>query len=128
MFNLFSKDLLLLFNSNEEMIKIGIPALKTIILSFVFVGSNFIIGIMFQATGDAIKSLLMTLLRQIIMLLPSAFIFSKAFGLNGVWFGYLFAEMICTIIFIPLSLSGVIKKFRSNGELIDKKIINKALL
>ncbi|MDR3258117.1 MAG: MATE family efflux transporter [Fusobacteriaceae bacterium] len=89
--------LLFLFNASEEMIKIGIPAFRTISLSFVFAGFCVISMGVFQALGKGIYSLISAILRQLIFLVPVAYILSLFRNLNIVWLAFPIAE-IATLI------------------------------
>ena len=81
-FQLMPKQLLGLFNASEEMISIGIPALRIISLSFIFAGYCIVVGSMFQALGNGIMSLIVSIGRQLVVLLPAAYLLSKSGNLN----------------------------------------------
>ena len=93
MFQILTVQLLALFNASEEMLKIGVPALRTISLSFIFAGYCMIVGSVFQALGNGVYSLIISVVRQLLVLLPAAYIFAKLFGLNAVWFSFPLAEL-----------------------------------
>ena len=99
-FQLFPQTLLGLFEASDHMLEIGVPALRTISLSFVFAGFCIVSSCVFQALGNGIYSMLMSLARQIVIILPVAFIFAKLFGLNMVWFAYPIAEVVSVIMCI----------------------------
>ena len=90
--------LLLLFDASEHMLEIGVPALCTISLSFVFAGYCIVTSCVFQALGNGVYSLILSLARQIIIILPIAFAFAKLFGLDMVWYAYPIAEVASVII------------------------------
>lgn len=98
LFQFFPKELLYLFNAEEEMLSIGVPALRTISYSFVFAGISMILCSIFQALDHGMKSLIITLLRQMILLLPSAYILAMTFGLNISWWAFPITEIICSCI------------------------------
>lgn len=100
-FQFFPKQLLMLFDSNDEMMSIGIKALKTISYTFVLAAIGITISTTFQAFGKGIISLIISFTRQIIVLLPSAFILSKLGGLNAIWYSFLISEIISVLIAIP---------------------------
>ncbi|MDO4490087.1 MAG: MATE family efflux transporter [Lachnospiraceae bacterium] len=85
--------LLLLFNASENMLAIGVPALKICCLSYVFAGFCIVIGSTMQALGSALYSMINSLCRQLIVLLPAAFILAKVGGLDLVWWAYPIAEL-----------------------------------
>ena len=75
------------------MIDIGIPALRIISVSFCFAGVAITLSSVFQALGDGMLSLIMSVVRQLLLLLPSAYLLAKLVGLNAVWFSFLIAEI-----------------------------------
>lgn len=87
-----------LFNASEHMLEIGVPALKTISLSFLFAGFCIICGSVFQALGNGVYSLLVSATRQLFVILPVAFTFAKLFGLHMVWWAIPFAEIFSVVL------------------------------
>lgn len=94
----FPKTMLSFFNPSENMIAIGIPALRTISLCFVFAGISVISCSVFQALGKSISSMLVSIIRQIVVLLPVAYLLSLTGNLNLVWWSYPIAEVVALII------------------------------
>lgn len=86
--------LLGLFNASDAMLSIGKTALRRISMSFPIAAYCIIIGSLFQAIGDGYKSMIISIVRQIIFLIPSAYIFGKIAGLDAVWFSFICAEII----------------------------------
>lgn len=99
-FQLFPQTLLGLFEASDHMLEIGVPALRTISLCFVFAGFSIIASSVFQALGNGIYSMLISIARQIVVILPVAFIFAKWFGLDMVWYAYPIAEIVSVIMCI----------------------------
>ena len=99
-FQFLPKTLLGLFDASEHMIAIGVPALRTISLSFVFAGFCIISSCMFQALGNGVYSMLMSMARQLFVIIPVAFAFAKLFGLDMVWWAYPIAEIVSVIVCI----------------------------
>lgn len=97
-FQLFPTQLLFLFDAKENMLTIGIPALRIISLSFLFAGISMVLCSTFQALGSPNHSLLITLLRQMVLLLPLAYLFSSTFGLNMCWWAFLITETLCALL------------------------------
>jgi len=97
---ILTKQLLGIFNASEQMLAIGIPALRIISLSFLLAGFDIIIISVMQALGHGVISLIISILRQLAVLLPSAFIFSKIFGLDAVWIAFPLAECVALAITI----------------------------
>lgn len=92
--------LLGLFEASDHMLEIGVPALRAISLSFIFAGFCIVSSSVFQALGNGVYSMLMSFARQIIVILPVAFIFAKLFGLDAVWFAYPIAEVVSVVMCI----------------------------
>lgn len=99
-FQLFPKQLLLLFNASQHMLEIGIPALKIISLSFIFAGFCIVTMSVFQAFGDGISSLIVSVTRQLIFIIPIAYLFAKNFGLHAVWWAFPIAEVASVVLSI----------------------------
>lgn len=98
--------LLLLFNASDHMLSIGVPALRICCLSYIFAGFCIVIGSTMQALGSAFYSMINSLCRQLIVLLPAAYILAKIGGLGLVWWSYPIAELasvtLSTIFFIKV--------------------------
>lgn len=103
LFQFFPKTLLGFFDASDHMISIGIPALRIISIHFVLAGYSIIISSTFQALGNGVYSLIVSVARQLVVLLPCAWILAECFGLNAVWFSFPAAELIsvllCTLLF-----------------------------
>lgn len=95
-----------LFNASEHMLSIGVPALRIICLSFFLAGYNIIISSAFQALGNGVYSLIVSAARQLLAILPVAYLFAKLFGLSAVWWSFPIAELVsllvCTMLFIRI--------------------------
>lgn len=91
---IFTDELLGLFNASEVMLEIGRPALRIISLNFLFAGFNGIISSVCQALRHSISSLAISLIRQVIVLLPAAVLFAKVGGLTAVWWAFIVAEAL----------------------------------
>ena len=103
-FQLIPDKLLLMFNASEEMLRIGSVALRVISLSFVFAGVCIVLSSVFQALGQGFISMLMSFLRQLIVLLPSAYLLALLGNVDLVWWSYNIAEIaalaFCLVMFI----------------------------
>ena len=103
LFQFFPKTLLGFFDASDHMISIGIPALRIISIHFVLAGYSIIISSTFQALGNGVYSLIVSVARQLVVLLPCAWILAECFGLNAVWLSFPAAELIsvllCTLLF-----------------------------
>ncbi|QZY56060.1 MATE family efflux transporter [Crassaminicella profunda] len=91
------------FNSSEELLTVRIIALRIISLSYVFAGFNILIQSFFQALGNGIYSLIISLLRVIVILLPILYLLSQMFNLNITWLGFIISEVITAVISIFLA-------------------------
>ena len=93
-----------LFDASDHMLEIGVPALRIISLSFLFAGFCIIAGSVFQALGNGVYSLIVSVARQLLVILPVAYLFAKVFGLSMVWWSIPIAEIV------SLTLSAVLLK------------------
>ena len=91
-FQLFPAQLMGLFKAEGDLLNVGIKALRTISLCFPLAAIGIITGTLFQATGRGVYSLLTSLLRQLIIIVPAAYILSKISGVMGVWYAFPLAE------------------------------------
>lgn len=94
LFEFFPKELFALFNASDQMLEIGIPALRTIAPSFMGAAVCICLGSVFQALGSASYSMFVSIARQLLFLLPSAYLLSLTGKINNVWWSFLIAEMI----------------------------------
>lgn len=111
-FQLFPAQLLSLFDASEHMISIGIPALRIISLSFLFAGYCIVVGSVFQALGNGVYSLVVSIARQLVCILPVAYGFAKIFGLSAVWYAFPLAEIISMVMTTLLFRRIYIKRIR----------------
>lgn len=108
---LFPVPMLSLFNASDDMIKMGVVALRTISISFIFAGICIICSSFFQALGSSIYSMLVSFVRQIIFLVPCAYIFSKTGNVNLVWWAWPIAELASVILSVFFFVRVRKKKF-----------------
>lgn len=90
--------LLLLFDASEHMLRIGVPALRIISLCFVFAGFTIVCSSVFQALGNSFFSMIMSITRQLAVLLPAAYVLAHTIGLEAVWYAFPIAEVFCLVI------------------------------
>lgn len=98
LFQLFPRQFLGFFDASEKMLAIGIPALRIISLSFVLAGYNIVVGTAFQALGNGVYSLINSIVRQLFVILPAAYLFAKFFGLDAVWWSIFIAEIVAVVL------------------------------
>ena len=83
-----------LFDASEDMLVIGEPALRTIAFHFLIAWFCIIAGTVFQALGCAVYSLIVSVMRQLVVLLPAAYILAQIDGLHAVWWSFPIAELM----------------------------------
>ena len=93
-FQLFPSTLLELFDASETMLAIGVPALRIISVSFLLAGFCIIAGSVFQAIGNPVYSLIVSVCRQMVVLLPVAWLLSRTGRLELVWWAFPIAEVM----------------------------------
>ena len=92
-FLIFPAQLLSLFNASENMLAIGVPALRIISLCFVFAGFSIICSSTFQALDNGLLSMMISIVRQLLILLPAAFFLSLSGSVTAVWWAFPIAEL-----------------------------------
>ncbi len=98
MMQIFPGQLLNIFDASPEMLSIGIPALRIISLHFLLAGFCIITTSLFQAIGNGVISMVISIIRQLVVLLPAAYLLSLLGNVNYVWFAFCFAECFATIL------------------------------
>lgn len=97
-FHIFTEELLGIFEASLDMLAIGVPALKIISLSFSFAGYGIVVGSVFQALGNGVYSLMVSVARQLLVILPVAFVLARVGGLAAVWWAFPIAEIVAVIM------------------------------
>lgn len=90
--------MLRLFDASEDMMVIGVPALEIISLSFIFAGVSINLGAVFMAFGKSYFSTIVSFARQIVVLLPAAYLLSKTNEVNNVWYAFPIAELMSLLV------------------------------
>lgn len=98
LFELFPKELLTMFNADSEMYAIGIPALRIISISFIAAGLTMVICSILQALNLAGASLVLTLLRQMVILLPLTYMLARFVSLSYAWWAFPATEVFTAVI------------------------------
>lgn len=105
-FELIPDKLLIIFKASDEMIDIGSNALRIIAVHFLVAWFCIIAGTVFQALGKAIYSMIVSVMRQLVVLVPAAYILAKVGGLKVVWWSFPIAELmsfaVSTICFVSI--------------------------
>ena len=107
------------FDASADMLAIGVPALRTISISFLAAGACIIIGSTFQALGKGTYSMFVSIARQLVVLVPAAWLLSKTGNLNAVWFAFPIAEIMgvaCTVGFFLHLNKTIIKPLEKANE------------
>ncbi len=86
--------LLMLFNATPELLTVGVPALRTICLSFLFAGFCIVVGSVFQALGNGVYSMIVSVARQLFVLLPVAYLLSLTGKVSNIWWAFPIAELM----------------------------------
>lgn len=104
LFQLFPEPMLMMFVDRtdaaamQEMLDTGVPALKTISLSFVGAAFGIINSTVFQATARGLNSLIVSVCRQLVIILPAAWLLGRFVGLNAIWYSFPIAEIVSFLI------------------------------
>jgi putative MATE family efflux protein len=92
-FQLFPGVLLEQFNATDEMLSIGVPALRIISIHFLFAGFCIVSLSVFQALGNGMASLIVVVSRQLVLLLPIAWLLSLTGRVNAIWWSFPVTEL-----------------------------------
>ncbi len=92
-FQFLPVQLLSVFNASEHMISMGIHAFRIISLSYAFAGICIALGAVFQALGKSLLSMIVSICRQLVVLLPAAWLLSLSGNVNLVWWSFPIAEI-----------------------------------
>ena len=103
-------------DSGSDMLTIGVPALRIISISFLLAGFSVVCSSVFQALGHGVLSLAVSVIRQLVVLLPVAFVLSRVRGLDAVWWAYPIAELFA----VTLSALFLRRVFRREVEPLKK--------
>lgn len=97
-FQLFPDGLLNFFEASEEMNKIGSVALRTLSFSFLTAGMSVVSSSVFQAFGKSVYSFIVSFARQLVLLIPIAYLMSLTGNLNLVWLAFPVSEALCWVL------------------------------
>lgn len=104
-FELIPQVLLGMFNASEDMLAIGIPALRIIGVHYLIAWFCIICGTVFQALGKAVYSMIVSILRQLVVLIPVAYLLSRIGGLHVVWWCFPIAEVASLVVSLTFLFS-----------------------
>ena len=83
-----------IFAASDAMLAIGVPALRIICPHFLLAGIGIVLSSVFQALGNGVYSLIISVCRQLVVLLPAAWLLSKTGNVNMVWWSFIIAELV----------------------------------
>ena len=86
------------FAASDAMLAIGIPAMRIICLHFLLAGVSIVLSSVFQALGNGIFSLTVSVCRQLFVLLPAAWLLAQTGNVNNVWWAFLIAEVVSILM------------------------------
>lgn len=114
-FQLFPARLLGIFNASSGMLEIGVTALRIISLSFAFAGFAIVTSSVCQALGKSVYSMFTSIGRQLVVLIPSAYLLSLSGNVSAVWWAFPIAEIVSLMLSVTFMLI-VLKKLMPKHE------------
>lgn len=106
----FPENILKFFAADAELMKYGIPALRIIGFSFLISTIGIVTSGVFEALGKGKDSLIISLLRQLMIIVPVGLVLSKFWGANGIWVAFLIAEIIAlSVSVVKLNAVGILR-------------------
>ena len=111
-FEIMPAQLLSLFEASDKMLKIGVPALRVIGVHYLIAWFCIVTGTLFQAVGKATYSLYVSVARQLVVLLPVAYVLAKIGGLTFIWWSFPIAEIMSlaiSLVCMKLTFNKVLK-------------------
>ena len=112
-----------LMAQNALFVQSGAYAFRVISIAFIPVAFSILVINMLQSINSPISSLLMSLCRQLVFLIPSAFLFDYLWQTNGIWFCYPFAEICALLVFAPFALKAYRKQFAYKQAQYDNNLV-----
>ena len=115
-FEVFPGKLLSFFNASPEMLEIGVPALRIMGIIFPVAGACIAMGSVFQAFSESIYSLIVSVGRQLVLLIPAAYLLSRIGNVDYVWWAFPIAEigsLILSLIFFRKLMKKVSKELEN---------------
>ena len=115
-FQCMPTQLLSIFNASNEQLRLGVYTLRIISLCFIVTGFNVIISSVFQALGNGMFSMIISLSRQLIIILPLAYIFAVTLGINAMWAAFLIAELVASVLSVVFFVIIYKRQIKPLGE------------
>lgn len=114
--NATAEELAALAVKNEVFVKEGAYAFRCISIAFIPAAFSILLINMLQSINCPVSSLLMSLSRQLIFLIPSAILFNYLWQMNGIWFCYPFAEILAVAVYLPFAIRDYKRQFKYKAE------------
>lgn len=96
-FELIPTNLLNLFNASDDMMNLGVTALRTIAIHFPLAAIGIVLSSIFQALAQSVYSLIISIMRQLIVLIPAAWLLAQTGMVNNVWWAFMIAEVVSLV-------------------------------
>lgn len=97
LFMAFPQSIMKLFDANKEMLSIGVPMLRMIAAGFLISTVGCVLSGAFEALGMGVQSLIVSLLRQLLIIIPLSMVLSRIWGIYGVWITFPIAELAAAV-------------------------------
>lgn len=94
------EQLIAMFGGTQDIMDIGVPAFRIISLCFIPAAAGIIFTTLFQAVGKGLRSLIMSFCRQLVLILPIAWVLSMVFDYTAVWYAFPIAEFFSLMLAI----------------------------
>ncbi len=120
LFEFFPQALLGFFNPDAQMLRVGVPALRILCIPFIPAGVCIIFGGVFQALGKSLYSMFVSIARQLLVLIPAAYLLSLTDRIDAVWFAFPIAELVSLAVSVILMLR--VRKHQINPLSDEKKL------
>lgn len=112
-FMIFPRQLLQLFSASEEMLALGVPALRIISVTFLFATMTIVLGYAASGLGNGLINMIGTALRQFIIFVPLAYLLAKYQGITRVWYSVWISETVAVCYSILSSWHEFRKKLKA---------------
>lgn len=112
----FPRQLFMMFDASDHMLSMGIPALRIISILFPFAGVSIVCSAVFQALGNAVYSMIVSITRQLVILLPLVYLLSLLGNVNYIWLGFPISEvlaMLVSLFYMSRIYKNVIRKLEA---------------
>ena len=118
-FQFLAGPLLGMFNASAQMLEIGVPALRIIAISFLFAGFCIVTISLCQALGRSLSAFFVSVLRQLVVLVPAALLLSATGVVRNVWWSFPIAEALtalgCAVFFLPRAIRFLDRQLGQDG-------------